>query len=123
MPVERSAEHPTFELGGNAITSYAAPSRGAHEAALFRIDLPPGGGLPSHHHDHLDVFVVEAGAGTFHLGDETIELGIGDTVIVPIGVWHHFVAGPDGAALVVTMLAGTRLIREDGSEIVPPWVS
>ena len=123
MPVERATEHPTFELGGNTITSYAAPARGAHEAALFRIDLPPGGGLPRHHHDHLDVFVVEGGAGTFHLGDVAIELGIGDSVVVPIGEWHHFVAGPDGAAIVVTMLAGTKLIREGGSELVPPWVS
>lgn len=123
MPVERATEHPTFELGGNTITSYAAPSRGADEAALFRIDLPAGGGLPRHHHDHLDVFVVDEGGGVFHLGDETIELWVGDSVVVPIGEWHHFVAGPGGAAIVVTMLAGTRLIREDGSEIVPPWVS
>jgi len=123
MPVERAAEHPSFELGGNSITSYAAPARGADEAALFRIDVPAGGGLPRHHHDHLDVFVVEAGAGTFHLGEETIELAEGDSVVVPIGDWHHFVAGPDGAAIVVTMLAGTKLVREDGSEVVPPWVS
>lgn len=123
MPVERSSEHPTFELGGNTITSYAAPDRGADEAALFRIDLPAGGGLPRHHHDHLDVFVVESGTGTFHLGDDPIELETGDSCVVPIGEWHRFVAGPEGAAIVVTMLAGTKLIREDGSEIVPPWVS
>ena len=62
MPVERAADHPTFELGGNTITSLAAPARGADEAALFRIDVPGGGGLPAHHHDHLDVFTVERGA-------------------------------------------------------------
>jgi quercetin dioxygenase-like cupin family protein len=123
MSVERFAEHPTFDLGGNTITSYAAPSRGADEAALFRIDLPAGGGLPRHHHDHLDVFVVEHGRGTLHLGDETLEVEVGDSAVVPTGVWHRFVAGPEGAAIVVTMLSGTKLIREDGSEIVPPWVS
>ena len=123
MPIERSADHPTFDLGGNTITSYAAPSRGADEAALFRIDLPAGGGLPRHHHDHLDVFVVERGGGALHLGDETLEVEVGDSAVVPTGEWHHFVAGPDGAAIVVTMLSGTKLIREDGSEIVPPWVS
>jgi hypothetical protein len=33
-------------------------------------------------------------------------------------------AGPDGATIVVTMLAGTKLIREDdGTVLVPPWVS
>ncbi len=43
MPVERAADHPTFEIGGNVVTSLAAPARGADEAALFRIHLPPGG--------------------------------------------------------------------------------
>ncbi len=123
MPVERAADHPTFELGGNTITSLAAPARGAVEAALFRIDVPPGGGLPKHHHDHLDVFAVETGAGVIHIDDEALELAAGDSVVVPTGAWHLFEAGPDGATLAVTMLAGTKLIREDGSEIVPPWVS
>ena len=120
--IERAEEHPTFELGGNSITSYAAPDRGADEAVLFRIDLPPGGGLPRHHHDHLDVFFVEAGSGTFHLERDEHDLQGGDSAVVPTGAWHHFVAGPEGAAIVVTMLAGTKLIREDGSEVVPPWV-
>ncbi len=80
VPVERADEHPTFELGGNTITSLAAPSRGAHEAALFRIEVPPGGGLPAHHHDHLDVFTVEIGSGTFHIDDESFELSAGDSV-------------------------------------------
>jgi quercetin dioxygenase-like cupin family protein len=123
MPVERAADHPTFELGGNTIVSLAAPARGATEAALFRIDLPEAGGLPRHNHDHLDVFAVETGGGTFFLGDEKIALEAGDSMVVPIGVWHHFVAGPGGASIVATMLAGTKLVREDGSEIVPPWVS
>ena len=64
MPVERAADHPTFEIGGNAVTSFAAPARGAKEAALFQIELPPGGGLPPHRHDHFDVFTVTAGGGS-----------------------------------------------------------
>jgi quercetin dioxygenase-like cupin family protein len=64
MPIERAADHPTFELGGNAITSLAAPARGSDETALFRIDLPAGGALPAHHHDHFDVFTVAAGSAT-----------------------------------------------------------
>lgn len=123
MPVERAADHPTFDLGGNRITSLAAPARGALEAALFRIDVPPGGGLPKHHHDHFDVFAVETGTGVIHIDDEAHDLAAGDSVVVPTGAWHLFEAGPGGATLAVTMLAGTKLIRADGSEIVPPWVS
>jgi quercetin dioxygenase-like cupin family protein len=124
VPVERADEHPTFELGGNSITSLAAPSRGAEEAALYRVEVPPGGGLPAHHHDHLDVFAVEAGSGTFHIDDETFQLEVGDSVVVPIGAVHYLDAGDAGATIVVTMLAGTTLVRaDDGSELVPPWVS
>lgn len=123
MPVERSADHPIHELGGNSIISLAAPSRGADEAALYRVDVPPGGGLPPHHHDHLDVFTITSGGGTFFLGDETYELLAGDSAVVPAGIRHYLEAGPDGASIVVTMLARTKLIRDDGSVLVPPWVS
>lgn len=123
MTVERASEHPTFELGGNTVTSLAAPSRGADEAALFRIDVSPGGGLPAHHHDHLDVFVVGAGGGTFHIGQEAFAIATGDSVVVPAGEVHFLEAGPDGASIFATMLAHTKLIRlDDGSVTVPPWV-
>jgi quercetin dioxygenase-like cupin family protein len=122
MPIERAADHPTFELGGNAITSFAAPARGSDEVALFRTDLPPGGGLPPHRHDHFDVFTLVAGGVTFHLGDETSELTVGDSAVVPVGVRHYLEAGLDGASIVVAMVAGTKFLREDGPELVPDWV-
>jgi len=123
MPVERAADHPRFEIGGNAVTSYATPERGSDETALFRIDLPPGSGLPPHRHDHYDVFTVTAGGGTMHIDEETIDIATGDAVVVPPGALHWLDAGAEGASIVVTMLAGTKLIREDdGSVVVPPWV-
>ncbi len=122
MPIERAADHPTFELGGNAVTSLAAPARGSDEVALFRTDVPPGGGLPPHRHDHFDVFAVVAGGLTFHLGDEISELAVGDSAVVPIGVLHYIEAGPEGVSIVVAMLAGTKFLHEDGSEMVPDWV-
>ena len=123
MAVERAEEHPTFEVGGNTITSLAAPARGADEAALFRIDLPARGALPRHHHDHLDVFTVERGSVTLHVDEETYDVEEGDSAVVPIGAWHFFVAGDIGASVIVTMLGGTMMFKEDGSSNVPPWVS
>jgi quercetin dioxygenase-like cupin family protein len=123
MPLERAADHPMFELGNLSITSFVAPARGGFECALYRVDVPASEGLPPHHHDHLDVFMVLAGSGSFHLGDESFEMEPGDSMVVPIGVRHYLEAGPDGAELMVAMLAGTKMIRDDGSEAVPPWVS
>ena len=122
MPVEHAADHPTFELGGNTVTSFAAPARGAYELALYRVDIPPAGGLPAHRHDHLDVFMVIAGGGVFHLDDEAVDLAAGDSVVVPVGVRHTMKAGAQGASLIVTMVPGNKMIRDDGSELVPDWV-
>src|SRR3954463_16656735 len=97
MPIERAADHPTFELGGNAITSLAAPSRGSDETALFRIDLPAGGALPAHHHDHFDVFTVTAGSATMHIGDDESQISAGDAVVVPAEIVHWLEAGAGGA--------------------------
>jgi quercetin dioxygenase-like cupin family protein len=124
MPVERAADHPTYEIGGNAVVSLAAPQRGSADTALFRVELPPGGGLPPHRHDHYDVFTMTAGGATMHLDNEVTEIVPGDAVVVPPDAVHWLEAGANGASIVVTMLAGTRLFREDdGTVVVPPWVS
>jgi quercetin dioxygenase-like cupin family protein len=124
MPVERANEHPTFEAGVNAITSYAAPGRGSEEAALFRIDMPAGGGLPPHRHDHFDVFTILEGSGEVHIGEDVHPVSPGDSVVIASGELHWMEAGPDGAAIIVAMLPYTKLTREaDGVEMVPPWVS
>ena len=121
MPVARAEDHPSFELAGNPIPGFASPSRGATECILYRVEVPPSGGLPAHRHDHQDVFTVAAGGGTMFIDDEVHQIGPGDAVVVPAGALHRLEAGADGAAIVVTMLAGTRFIREDGSSTVPPW--
>ncbi len=120
MPVYRQEEHPTYEMGGNTITGFAAPSRGATECILFRADIPAGGGLPPHRHDHQDVFTVAAGSGTMFIDGEATEVSLGDSIVVPTGALHHLEAGADGASIIVTMLAGTLFIREESTG-VPPW--
>ncbi|MEO8292962.1 MAG: cupin domain-containing protein [Actinomycetota bacterium] len=121
MPVVRADDQPNFDLGGNTITGFASPSRGAAECILYRVEMPPSGTLPAHRHDHQEVFNVAAGSGTMFIDDEVHPIGPGDSVVVPTGALHRLEAAADGAAMVVTMLAGTRFIREDGSESVPPW--
>jgi len=83
MSIERANDHPTHESSGNTITSLAAPARGASEVALFRTELPPGGALPRHRHDHIDVFTVERGGGTVQVGDERAAVVVGDSVVIP----------------------------------------
>jgi quercetin dioxygenase-like cupin family protein len=66
---------------------------------------------------------MTAGTGLMHLDGDATEIEPGDAVVVPPGALHWIDAGADGASIVVTMLPGTKLIREDdGSVVVPPWV-
>lgn len=123
MSLERGEDHPTFDFGGNPITSLVAPSRGGFECVMYKVVSPPGKGLPPHRHDHLDTFTVVAVGGMWHLDDEAFEITTGDSVVVPIGVRHYLEAGPEGSTFIVTMLPGTKSILDDGTELVPPWVT
>ena len=85
--------------------------------------MPPGGGLPPHTHDHFDVFTVVSGGAVFHLGDASVEVAAGDSAVVPVGVRHYLEAGLRRAHRSSwRCLPGTKLIRDDGSELVPEWV-
>jgi quercetin dioxygenase-like cupin family protein len=121
MPVARSVDNPHFQLNGNTVTGLVSPSRGANECILYRVEFPPGGSIPAHRHDHEDVFTVVEGGATIHIDEDSDELGPNDSVVVPTGALHGIVAGSQGCAIVVTMLAGTLFIREDGTSAVPAW--
>jgi quercetin dioxygenase-like cupin family protein len=64
------------------------------------VELDPGVPLPEHHHEHEQLGVVIRGAITFRIGDETRELGPGETWTIPSNVPHEATAGPDGAVVI-----------------------
>ncbi len=121
MPMARSADDPTFDLEGARITGLASPGRGAAETIMYRIDLEPDSALPSHRHDHEEVFHLARGSLTSVLDGEEHAVSVGDTVIIPAGTLHHAFTGAEAAELLVAMPAGTLFIRPDGERGVPPW--
>ncbi len=60
--------------------------------------MPPGYAMAAHTHDVDEMMIVVGGGASF--GDEGRQLGAGDSVVVPAGVVHSFVCGPDGMQLV-----------------------
>jgi quercetin dioxygenase-like cupin family protein len=56
--------------------------------------VPPGSGVPVHHHPSAETFIMVEGELTFMLGDGDVireqKAGPGDVVAVPSGVWHAF---------------------------------
>jgi mannose-6-phosphate isomerase-like protein (cupin superfamily) len=64
---------------------------GDTNVSFFVSETPPGRGPELHTHPYEEVFVVQEGDLTFTLGDDTVEAGGGQIVVVPAGVPHKFV--------------------------------
>jgi quercetin dioxygenase-like cupin family protein len=60
--------------------------------------IPPNYAMAAHSHDFDELMVVVAGGATFAGGVQSI--GPGDSVVIPAGVVHSFVCGPDGMQIV-----------------------
>lgn len=65
---------------------------GLDHLTLFLGTTAPGIGVgaPLHHHDYEELFIVHAGRGTYTVGEEIVEAGPGDVVIIPANVPHGF---------------------------------
>ena len=111
VPVERADDHPIFELGGNTITSLAAPEPGGRRGR----DVPHRRAARRRAARRTVTTTWTSSrcwteAGTFHIDDDSFAIAVGDSVVVPIGAVHYLEAGDDGATIVATMLGGTKLM-------------
>ena len=89
---------------------------------LAVVELDPGAVIAEHAHPHEQLGIVIRGAMHFRVGDETRDLGPGETWTIPSNVPHEATAGPDGA-VVIDVFAP---VREDwqplaGDERAPRW--
>ena len=66
------------------------------------VELAPGAVVSEHSHDNEQLGVCAAGSATFRVGEETRELGPGDTWRIPSQVPHEVHVGPDGAVMIET---------------------
>jgi mannose-6-phosphate isomerase-like protein (cupin superfamily) len=81
---------------GNLITVKAASADTGGRASVVEFLNPPGFAPPLHRHLHEDeMFLVLEGAATFSCGDENLTAAPGDFVLLPAGLPHTFLVGPD----------------------------
>jgi quercetin dioxygenase-like cupin family protein len=71
------------------------------------IELDANSVVPEHQHEHEQLGICVSGSLTFRVGDESRELGPGDTWTIPSNVPHDVHVGPDGA-VVIDVFAPTR---------------
>lgn len=76
-------------------------------AMINWVRLEPGTTMPAHSHPHEQLGYVIEGTIIMRIGDETREVGPGTCYVVPGGVEHEGVGGPNGC-LVIDVFAPPR---------------
>ena len=64
------------------------------------VELEANAAVPEHRHANEQLGIVLSGSVTFRVGDETRELGPGETWCIPANVPHEVTSGPEGAAVI-----------------------
>lgn len=80
---------------------------------LVVVELEPGSVVPEHSHDNEQLGVCAAGSLTFRIGEESRELGPGDTWLIQSNAPHEVHVGPEGAVLIETFVPA----RADWAEL------
>ena len=67
---------------------------------LGLIELEAGSVVPEHSHENEQLGIMISGSVQFRVGDETRELGPGDTWSIPANTPHEVHTGPEGAIMI-----------------------
>jgi mannose-6-phosphate isomerase-like protein (cupin superfamily) len=81
---------------GNFSAELQGKDHGNPGVSVIIVDAVPGRGPSLHVHDYAEVMVILEGTATFTDGDESLEAGAGNVVIVPAGQPHGFTNTGDG---------------------------
>jgi mannose-6-phosphate isomerase-like protein (cupin superfamily) len=71
-----------------------------------------GDGPRLHSHPYAETFVIRTGRGLYTIGEETIEAGAGQILVVPAGVPHKFVNLGPGRLESTDIHASERFITD-----------
>lgn len=84
-----AGEGEVIKRKGNTVTVKVDPKTGSPGMAVGTQALDAGVGIPIHMHEHEDeVLFIHGGRGVAVLGAQKKDVGQGDTVFIPHGVWH-----------------------------------
>jgi len=84
--------------------------------SLLNVAIMPGNGAPPHTHEYDELFVIYSGRGRYTIGEQTVEAGPGDVVVIPPGLPHTFVA-IGSEPLQQTSVHGSKVFEQT---VLPP---
>jgi mannose-6-phosphate isomerase-like protein (cupin superfamily) len=79
---------------------------------LIFVDAEPGRGPSLHKHPYEEIFVVLEGRATLDDGEQRIEVGAGDVVLIPPNQPHAFVNSGDGPLRQLDIHVSPRFVTE-----------
>jgi quercetin dioxygenase-like cupin family protein len=89
------------------VTVKAGGAEESHAFSQIEVDDPQGSGPPLHlHHNEDETFYVLDGEVTFRVGEERIDLAVGDYLFAPRGIAHAYVVRSERARMLVTASPG-----------------
>lgn len=125
MPHIPSPAAPIFKISGATgvtFTGLAAPSRGSHETAVWRVTLDPGAPPKIHQLTREEILVAIAGSATASVSGTEIRLNAGDALVVP--AFTDFSLGNPHEKLfeaIAVLPVGARAMIDGGEPFAPPW--
>ena len=125
MTLIKRTDAPVFDIPGAIFRAYAAPSRGASEISLWRVELEAGSSSPLHELDCEEVFLGLEGSAVATFDGAEHAIGPGDCLIVPPHT--PFTLGASGdrplVALACMRAGGLATMVPDGPTLAPPWAA
>ncbi len=91
--------------------------------SIILVHSEPGVGPKLHRHPYAEVFLVESGEATFHIGDERRVIPAGHVVVSPPGEAHGFVNSGSGELRLIAIHAAGRFNTEWLAGPDPTWSS
>jgi mannose-6-phosphate isomerase-like protein (cupin superfamily) len=91
--------------------------------SIILVHSQPGVGPKLHRHPYAEVFLVESGEATFHIGDQRQVIPAGHVVVSPPGEAHGFVNSGSGELRLIAIHAAGRFNTEWLAGADPIWSS
>lgn len=124
MSVLRPTDYRSSETPNAVMTTLASPSQGSSGLSLWRVAMKAGAQGPLHVFDSEQIWTAETGAASVELDGTTVELGTGETVVLPAGVARRISAADDFTAVVAGHgAAKVTVVGEEADRGTPPWIS
>ena len=112
------------ETPNAVMTTYASPTQGSAGLSLWRVEMKQGAQGPLHVFDSEQIWTALSGTASVELGDDTIDLLEGQTIVFPAGVTRRITAGREFAALVAGHGSAKVFVPgEDADRGTPAWIS